>query len=221
MWDWLFPRLCGACGRPLLKGEHGACLSCLLALPQTYFWSHPHKNAAYYRLAPHVPQLVGAFSGFWYAPGSPLREWVHMAKYQGRPYLLYEAAHFLAYLAQQALPLSELKGLLPIPISPQRLRQRGYNQAEWVARGLHDVWRLPILSGYWQRRAGGVSQLYKVRTQRWTTLQGEFVCRRPIPSPVVVVDDVLTTGATLAAAIAALPASVQVWVVTVGITRPR
>jgi len=167
--------------------------------------------------------VEGVVAGFWYAPGSPLREWVRLAKYHHQPGPLREAARYLAFLVREEghVPLERIEGLLPVPISRKRLQQRGYNQAEWVAYGLGEVWGLPVLKNRWQRRPHSRSQVGKSRIERWISLEGEFVCTGPVPKTVGVVDDVLTTGATLQAALASLPSEVRVWVFTVGITQRR
>lgn len=223
MWSWLFPRQCGSCGAPLLPTESGACLACLLRLPQTLFWRRPQQNDGYYRLAPLNPTVKGVICGFWYVAGSPLRAWVQLAKYKGRPHLLRSAATYLAYLTAEEgnLPLDRIQGILPIPISAARLRRRGYNQTDWIAQGLAAAWQVPILHGYWKRQGATASQLQKTRIQRWESLKEDFRCVQAIPSPVLVVDDVLTTGATLTAALHSLLPEVEVWVVTVGITQRR
>lgn len=150
-----------------------------------------------------------------------MREWVRLAKYHHQPLPLYEAAQYLAFLVREEgqVPLERIEGLLPVPIARKRLQQRGYNQAEWVARGLAEVWQKPVLKKRWQRRPDSRSQVGKSRLERWTSLEGEFVWKGALPQTVAVVDDVLTTGATLRAALASLPAEVQVWVITVGITQ--
>ncbi|MCS7152832.1 MAG: hypothetical protein N2253_04045 [Bacteroidia bacterium] len=208
---------------PLLSTEKGCCLKCLLELPTTRFWLAPQNNEGFLRLAPHLPNLRGAVAGFWYTVGSPLRRWVQAAKYEGKPQLLAAAARYMATLIETEgrLPLSEIQAILPIPISPARQRQRGYNQVEWVARGMAEIWEIPILADHWVRRSGKASQLTRTRAARWSELEGEFQCIKPIPSIVAVVDDVLTTGATLVSALKSLPPSVVVWVFTVGITQRR
>lgn len=221
MREWLFPKACYACGAPLLPGEKEACLSCLLRLPKTDFWEQPADNEGFLRLSPHVRGLRGVIAGFWYVVGSPLRAWVHAAKYASQPQLLRAAARYMATLAQSALPLTHIQALLPVPISPIRQRRRGYNQAEWAARGLAEVWGIPVLTDRWVRRPSTGSQLMRGRIARWQALEGEFHCVKPVPAVVGVVDDVLTTGATLSAALKTLPPSTEIWVFTIGITQRR
>lgn len=223
MKEWVFPRICLACDTPLLSSESEVCLRCLLKLPETHFWIHPRDNEGYQRLAPHLPNLRGVVSGFWYIGGSPLRQWVQAAKYKGQPRLLYAAARYMAMLveSERHVPLGEIGALLPVPLSAVRRRRRGYNQAEWAARGFSEIWEIPVLNRHWVRRPSKGSQLQRSRVLRWIEMEGEFRCIKPLPPIVGVVDDVLTTGATLTAALRSLPATVQVWVFTVGITQRR
>lgn len=196
-------------------------LAVFLRLPQTLTWRAPQANEAYYRLRPHVP-IGGAVAGFWYTVGSPLRPLVHRAKYGGDPLPLYVISQAWGHLLREECPaLEDVEAFLPVPLSKARLRKRGYNQAAWVARGLAEAWKKPLLEKVWIREVATVSQVGKVRAARWETLEGAFRVVGALPPVVAVVDDVLTTGATLRAAIRSLPLDVRVWVVTIGLTQRR
>ncbi len=221
MWEWVFPSLCAVCGEPTYEQERRVCWRCFLRLPQTLTWLAPQDNEAYYRLRPHV-LIAGAVSGFWYTAGSPLRPLVQLAKYRGDPLPLYAVSQAWGLLLKQECPaLSEVEAFLPVPLSKARLRRRGYNQASWIAKGLAYAWQKPLLEKVWIREVITSSQVGKRRSDRWTTLEGAFRVVGALPSTVAVVDDVLTTGATLRAAIQSLPSEVRVWVVTIGLTRRR
>ncbi len=221
MWDWIFPRLCAVCGEPTYEHEQRVCLQCFLSLPQTLSWQSPQDNEAYYRLRPHVP-IIGAIAGFWYTAGSPLRPLVQKAKYQGDPLPLYAVSRAWGSLLRSECPtLEAVEAFLPVPLSRARLRRRGYNQAAWIGRGFAEAWRKPLLARAWMREVATYSQVGKQRSDRWRSLEGAFVVKRPLPEVVAVVDDVLTTGATLRAAIQSLPAEVKVWVLTIGLTQRR
>ena len=221
MWDWVFPSLCAVCGEPTYARERRVCWRCFLRLPQTHTWQAPQANEAYYRLRPHVP-IVGAIAGFWYTVGSPLRPLVQRAKYGGDPLPLYAVSQAWGRLLREECPvLGEVEALLPVPLSKARLHKRGYNQAAWVGRGLAEAWKKPLLEKVWIRELATVSQVGKARAARWETLEGAFQVVGAVPSVVAVVDDVLTTGATLRAAIRSLPSDVRVWVVTIGLTQRR
>jgi predicted amidophosphoribosyltransferase len=221
MWDWVFPSLCAVCGEPTYTQERRVCWRCFLRLPQTLTWRAPQANEAYYRLRPHVP-IAGAVAGFWYTAGSPLRPLVQRAKYSGDPLPLYAVSQAWGHLLRAECPaLGEVHAFLPVPLSKVRLRKRGYNQAAWVARGLAEAWEKPLLKKVWIRDVATVSQVGKARAARWETLEGAFRVVGALPAIVAVVDDVLTTGATLRAAIQSLPPDVRVWVVTIGLTQRR
>ncbi|MGB2938806.1 MAG: double zinc ribbon domain-containing protein [Candidatus Dormiibacterota bacterium] len=124
----------------------------------------------------------------------PLREAVHRLKYGDRPRL----AVALATLWRDWRPPDPAAVLVPVPLGRRRRRQRGYNQAEELARHLAVDAGLGCLAGAMVRELETGSQVGRGGDDRRQALQGAFAWRGgDTPSVVVLVDDVVTTGATL------------------------
>jgi len=97
--------------------------------------------------------------------------------------------------------------LIPVPLHPKRQAQRGYNQSEFLARGIGSVLQKPVISHVLQRKENTRTQTRKQRYERWENLEGKFCVQQPeliTGKQLLLVDDVLTTGATLEAAALAL-----------------
>ncbi|MFN8717223.1 MAG: ComF family protein [Gemmatimonas sp.] len=134
---------------------------------------------------------------------------VHALKYQGWQAAAVPMARRMAQLQWPTDVHEERAAVVPLPLSPERLRERGYNQAECLARALAPAWRVPVWGDALRRirtthsqvrltpseRAGNVSRAFAVPESRRAQLRGQHV---------VLVDDVVTTAATLNAAAQAL-----------------
>jgi len=146
---------------------------------------------------------VQARSAVWLDGGA--RDAAHALKYGGLPRI----AHDLAIVMARLLPTPQPPmTLVPLPLGPARLRRRGYNQSEWLARALGAQWRAPVAPRWLTRTRDTASQTALTPNARRANVAGAFAApaRRRWPT-VVLVDDVLTTGATLAEAARALAAS--------------
>ena len=185
--DLFFPDRCAACGRT------GAllCLECRRAL-------RPYPPEA------PTPGL-DAVCVAWIYEG-PARKAVHTFKYQRRRRVAAALADALADALAGAPPG---EALVPVPLHAGRLAERGFNQSEELARRLGQRWGLPVLAEGLARCRDTGHQADLARRARLTNVAGAFVWRGagPPPTRALLVDDVLTTGATLAACAEALRAA--------------
>ena len=148
--------------------------------------------------------LVWATSAVWLEDG-PARELVHALKYGG--WRVAAGAMADGMLRRGAARLADVEVLVPVPLGARRLRQRGYNQAAVLAAALGARLGARVETGALDRTRETRSQTTLSPAERWRNVAGAFVATGPLDGArVAVVDDVLTTGATLAACAAALAA---------------
>ena len=132
---------------------------------------------------------------------------MHYLKYKNMP----ELGQFLGELIGEAMSESEnfnqIDGIVPVPLHPTKKRIRGYNQSEEISRGISDVLKIPVLSNALHRRQKTSTQTRKKRYERWENVKEVFETGTDELKNyrhILLVDDVITTGATLESCIAAL-----------------
>jgi ComF family protein len=174
------PRLpspqCGRCGHPLATGE---CQWCDL-----------------------LPSFVRAVRSVCWMPIEPASSIVHSLKYAGWSKVADEMAERMSRLSWPEDVMEERAGIVPIPLAPARKRERGYNQSELLARGLSMRWRIPVWESAVVRSRETDSQTRLTPEERQGNVAGSFqICGEKPDSlegaHVVLVDDVVTTAATL------------------------
>lgn len=195
-----FPRCCVVCGRSLAKGEECICAMCNINLPRTNF--HLRKDNPVEQLFWGKIPLERATSFFFYRKGSDFRQILHQLKYGGQKEI---GAVMGRYMAAELLPSGFFQGIdviVPIPLHKRKQRLRGYNQSEWIARGISSVTGIPIDVESVMRRKNTETQTRKSTFERWENVDGIFDLPHPdrfIGKHVLIIDDVLTTGATTVA----------------------
>lgn len=193
----LFPRCCVVCGRPLAAGEDFLCALCNINLPRTGY--HLQQDNPVERLFWGKIPLDRATSFFFYRKGSDYRHVLHQLKYGGQKEIGEAMGRCMA---SELLPSGFFEGvdvLLPVPLHRKRQRKRGYNQSEWIARGVAAVVGLPVCTAAVERTANTDTQTHKSAFERWQNVEGIFELRQPEVlegKHVLIIDDVLTTGAT-------------------------
>lgn len=202
-----YPNLCRLCRKPLVEGEEQICLSCLCNLP--YAEQAQGVSVRADRLFSGKFPFREAFAFLDYGKGSVSRQLIHDLKYHDNPSLAYWLGRQAALALQRTEnPIRQADLLLPVPLHPRKERERGYNQAFWIASGLRSVWNLPIETDALQRtRYTQTQTLRSSNDSRRENVQGAFAVTHPARlqnKQIVLVDDVATTGSTLEACAAAV-----------------
>ncbi|VBB46828.1 Phosphoribosyltransferase [uncultured Paludibacter sp.] len=209
--DLLFPNLCVTCGESLVKGESFICLKCLNEVPKTNF--HLQKeNEVEKRFWGKVP-VEKATSYFFFEKGSKFQHLLHELKYKGNKEIgeilgKYAAAELLQNEAYNSVDL-----IVPVPLHPKKEAKRGYNQSEWICKGISAVFNKPLIVNNLIRSKETETQTKKSVYERFENMQDIFEVKNPAEfngKHILLVDDVLTTGSTLEACIQALQKSKNV-----------
>lgn len=202
--DWLgsflsllFPRCCVVCGRPLAKGEECLCTMCNINLPRTDY--HLRKDNPVEKMFWGKIPLEHATSFFFYRKGSDFRQILHQLKYGGQKGI---GAIMGRYMAAELLESGFFEGvdvILPVPLHKKKQQIRGYNQSEWIARGIAAVTGISIDTESVVRQKNTDTQTRKSFFERWENVEGIFQLHHAeslTGKHILIVDDVLTTGAT-------------------------
>lgn len=203
MLDTLLPRYCIGCDRRLLPSEKTLCLHCLISLPRTRLWVNPEENVLakqfWGRTNGKEVRKVAAFLS--YGKTTTVGRIVHAFKYYGKRRLAYEMGCLMAQELKEAGFFDGVDCLVPVPLTLWRRLRRGYNQAEYMARGVGKVTGLPVCTGVLRRKRFNTSQTRLTARERNENVTGSFYvdmrCAEAVRGKhLLLIDDVITTGAT-------------------------
>ncbi len=211
--ELFFPRRCVVCSRVLSTDEHDLCASCLEDLPLTYQWDIV-QNAAFERLARRF-EVEAAASLFFFGAESDYRTIIYGIKYGGRRHLARQMGRVLGNYLAGSRQFSRCQAVVPVPLHPLRRWKRGYNQAEEIARGVAESFGLPLETKLLRRHRHTKTQTRLSGAAKTKNVQGAFridesratALQKMGSHQLLLIDDVLTTGSTLAASAAPLIAS--------------
>lgn len=199
-----FPEVCLACSEGLNRGEKVICLDCHLRLPCTGFHDQPN-NPAERQLLGLCP--VGPVAALWhFNKSSRVQKLIHNLKYAGHTEAGVLAGHLLGQQLRTSSRFKGLEGVIPVPLHHTKMLQRGYNQSESFGKGLADALQLPMHTDWLHRVSASASQTRRNRRNRHEAVENAFVANLSLvrPGRYLLVDDVITTGATLVSCISAL-----------------
>ncbi len=194
----LFPNLCVNCNQALVKHERHLCLTCQLELPETQY--HLLKdNGIEKSLWGKIP-FERAFSFLYFNQAGITQKILHELKYKGNEELAIFLGKLYGQRLQESPAVNNLNGIIAIPLHPIKLRKRGYNQSQAFATGLSEVLGILDYSNLIYRKKNTQTQTQKSRVERWDNVQSIFGIKQPEilkNKHILIVDDVITTGATI------------------------
>lgn len=197
-----YPNLCIICNDVLLKSENPVCLRCSLALPYTNYHFTPDNNPVAKVFWGRIP-ILQAMAFLHFRKGNMVQELVHRLKYKNEPYI----GDFLGRIYGKSLldsqTFSKPDYIIPVPLHPAKEKIRGYNQSFHYAAGLADALKSKASDSILARNKSTSTQTNKSRFDRWTNVNSIFIPGKDFykieNSHVLLVDDIVTTGATLEA----------------------
>ncbi|MEQ8702596.1 MAG: phosphoribosyltransferase family protein [Phaeodactylibacter sp.] len=195
-----YPNLCYACGQNLPAGQSDpVCLTCHYKLPRTDHHLHA-ENAFTERLWGRL-ELQSAAAFFQFVKDGRVQRLLYHLKYNGKR----EVGLYLGKLYGAALKsvpaFQSVDAIVPVPLHPRKEKIRGYNQADWFARGLSETMQRPVIYAL-KRTVFTQTQTRMTRAERQVNVSRAFELSASVSLPgkhVLLVDDVVTTGATLEA----------------------
>lgn len=197
--DLISPRLCVVCDSRLSAGEEVVCAKCHFHLPRTDFHHDPHDNEMARHFWHQIP-VERATAFFYYEAHAATARILYAMKYGGHPEIGEAMGRMMATEIQSSGFFEGIDVIIPVPLTVKRQRQRGYNQSMEIARGISAVTGIPVDNEVMSRIVFAESQTHKDRWARNDNVIGVFRCNAPTTVSgrhVLLIDDVVTTGATL------------------------
>lgn len=195
-----YPKLCAACHNTLVKNESDICTACIINLPKTNFHldiDNPLNKIFWGR----VPvEMVAAY--YFFNKGNKVQRLLHELKYKSNKNVGEKIGVLYGYELLNTPVFNTIDYIIPVPLHPKKLKKRGYNQSEWFANGLSQSMNIPVSTNILYRNTDSTTQTKKSRFNRWENVAEIFGVKTPEllkNKHILLVDDVITTGATIEA----------------------
>lgn len=196
----LFPPVCNVCGDKLDDHQRHICDNCMAQLPVTYNWNVPH-NIVYDRIRKES-DIESAITLFHYTTGDNYTNIILNAKFRNQRQLAYHMGRVMARYIKSSEAAQNIDYIIPLPLHSTRKRWRGYNQSDYIAKGLSDELSVKLLKGIVVRHKKSTAQSkLKGKKNRLDNVKNVFSVKDNEilkGKRILLVDDVITTGATIA-----------------------
>ena len=216
-----YPKTCNCCERPLLDHEKVICTSCLHQLPLTNFQPNNENQAdkVFYGRA----EINAAYALLLFRKKNMVQLLLHQLKYKRQFEISYFLGEWTGEILKNSSRFTNIDMVIPVPLHKKRLKERGYNQTEGfakeIAKSLNAEYRDDLLT----KTSSSKKQALKNRISRWNLMEQSFQLTNASAvsgKHILLVDDILTTGATLEACINCLRNSekIKISIATMAIT---
>ena len=198
--ELFYPSICAACGTSLFRWEHLVCTRCRNFLPHTGYERNEENPLA--QLFYGRVRLKAVTSCYFFSKEGKVQHLIHELKYKGNRDAGVFLGQELGKTIKDAPLFQDIDYLIPVPLHPKREKKRGYNQSMVIAQGVSEVTGIQIGADFLIRSVNTATQTHKSKEERWQNVKDIFELRhaeRLEGKYVLLIDDVLTTGATLEA----------------------
>jgi ComF family protein len=195
-----FPRLCIVCEKPIVRNEKYICVSCLYDIPLTKL--HEQKDNIITQIFWGRLKIECGTALFFYSKTSNYSSLLYSLKYSGMKDLAFYLGQQLGAELQSSILFNDIDLIIPVPLHPKKKKIRGYNQSDWIVFGIADVFKREVCIDNLYRTVFTNTQTKKSRVERWENVAGKFALKDADfikNKHILIVDDVLTTGATIEA----------------------
>lgn len=216
----LFPNACAGCGQVLLTGEKVICLACKHNLPYTNF--HKDADNPVAKTFKGRVKIEAATSFLYFRQLGVTQRLLHGLKYKGHKEVGICLGNWMGTALQESEIYNSIDIIVPVPLYQKRENKRGYNQCHMLAQGISQATNKTISTTHLLRVKNNQSQTKLERWTRWTNVQEIFKVEQASEienKHILLLDDVVTTGATLEACASLLVPFCKVSIATLAIAR--
>ena len=189
----IFPKTCIHCNQSLVSSENVLCTTCKIDLPRTNDHQNPENDLI--KKFAFEPKVIHASSFLYFSQGGIVQKLLHQLKYQNRKDIGTQIGEWYSEFIDYQVDM-----IVPVPLHRSKLKKRGYNQSEYFANGLSKKLGIEVDAKSVVRTIATTTQTKKSKVRRWTDLESVYAVKDPdslSDKSVMVVDDVITTGATI------------------------
>lgn len=201
--DLIFPRCCAACDKGLIGNEEIICTSCRIALPRVQQDSVSAEMIGQKFI--NVHEVTETHAYLLFTKKGKVQKLLHALKYKGQAELGVEMGFMFGQEMRENGSLPDADLIISVPLHKKKLKSRGYNQSDKLAEGFSRATNIPWSGNVLERIKYTETQTGKTRDERWKNVRKVFVVKGDVKDKkIIIMDDVLTTGATVEACIEVL-----------------